>query len=54
MVQQLLESKIDLSIFFIRNGIKEAVAEYSNSDLIKKMNEFKPEKSRSSPSESAI
>ena len=40
MVQTLLNSKMDLSIYFIRNGIKENILQYTKIEIVTRMNDF--------------
>lgn len=40
MVQKLLMSKIDLSIYFVRNGIRESILYYTQPELIEQMNNY--------------
>lgn len=40
MVQTLLNSKMDLSIYFIRNGIKENILQYTEIEIVTRMNDF--------------
>jgi hypothetical protein len=40
MVQKLFESKLDLSIYFLRHGIRENILDYTKPETIETLNSF--------------
>lgn len=45
MIKSLLEAKLDLSVYFLRNGIRESINEYTKADVIATLNKFERAKS---------
>jgi len=40
MVQKLLESKLDLSIYFLRHGIRENILDYTKPETVETLNAY--------------